>query len=58
MNSLWSCERIAGPLTQRANSRGISNRFAQNANAELFPGQVETVEDRTKGGVITGEILE
>lgn len=56
MHNLWSCERIAGPLTQRANSREISNRFDQNANAKLFPGQDETVEDRTKGGVITGEI--
>ncbi len=45
------------PLTQRANSREISDRFDQNANAQLFPGQGEAVEDRTKGGVITGEIF-
>lgn len=49
---------VSGPLTQRANSREISNRFNQNANAQLFPGHEEAVEDRTKGGVITGEILE
>lgn len=42
-------------LTQRANSREISNRFEQNANAKLFPGQVEVVKDRTKGVVIPRE---
>ncbi|XP_040010658.1 protein RUFY3 isoform X4 [Xiphias gladius] len=47
MHCLGPCKGIAETLTQRANSRESSNRFDQNANSQLFPGQEESVEDST-----------
>lgn len=46
MYHLWSTV----PLTQR------HQICPKNPLQELFPGQEEAVEDRTKGGVTTGEI--